>query len=148
MSAALHNFDPGKVILSLGGIPKPITGYQKGTFIEVARNEDAFKMFVGADGETTRVRNRNRSGMVKIVLQQGSESNADLSALAELDELTGGGVVPLTFMDMSGQVPQTTGASTQAWIRKKPAATFGGETEEGREWILDVADLDFFIGGN
>lgn len=146
--SSFHQYDPGKLIVSLGLLPSPISGYQKGTFIKIARDAQAFMKFVGSDGETTRVRNRNRSGSMEITLQQGSASNATLSALAEVDELTGQGVVPMTFMDMSGTSPQSVAASTYAWIRKKPDMTFGGESEEGRVWIFDLASMDFFIGGN
>ncbi len=146
--SAFHSYDPGKVILALGLVPSPITGYAKGTFIEVDRDANAFEKFVGSDGEVTRVRNRNRAGSIKITLQQGSQSNAMLSALAAADELTGDGITPLTVMDMSGVSPQSTAASTQAWVRKMPKMGFGGETEETREWILDVASMAMFVGGN
>lgn len=143
-----HQYDPGKIIVSLGLVPAPITGYQKGTFLKVARDAQAFMKFTGSDGEVTRVRNRNRAGSMELTLQQGSQSNAVLSALAALDEASGTGVTPVTFMDMSGTLPQSVGAATYAWIRKMPDATFGGETEEGRVWIFDLASMDFFLGGN
>ncbi len=143
-----HQYDPGKVILSIGLSPSPITGYQKGTFIKVARDAQAFMKFVGSDGEVTRVRNRNRAGSLEITLQQGSQSNATLSAIAKADELTGAGVFPITLMDMSGTDPKTTAAATQGWIRKMPDASFGGESEEGRVWIIDLASMEHFLGGN
>jgi hypothetical protein len=143
-----HQYDPGKIILAFGVSPTPISGYAKGTFIEVERDADAFMKVVGSDGEVTRVRNRNRAGSIKITLQQGSQSNVYLSEMAELDENLGTGVFPVTVMDMSGQTPQSTAASTQGWIRKKPKMGFGGETEETREWIIDLASMDMFIGGN
>jgi hypothetical protein len=144
-----HQLDPAKFIVSVGTLPSPISGYAKGTFIEITRDEDTFKKFVGGDGEVTRVRNRNIAGMMKITLQQGSNSNAILSALATLDEQTGAGVVPITFMDMSGVAgAQSTAASAYGWIRKKPDMKFSGESEENREWIFDLARMDFLVGGN
>ncbi len=143
-----HQYDPGKVILSIGLAPSPITGYQKGTFIKVSRDAQAFMKFVGSDGEVTRVRNRNRAGSLEITLQQGSQSNAILSAIALADETTGAGVFPIALMDMSGVAPQSTAAATQGWIRKVPDSTFGGETEEGRVWIIDLASMEHFLGGN
>jgi hypothetical protein len=143
-----HQIDPGKFVISLGTVPSPISGYAKGSFIEVDRDANAFEKFVGSDGEVTRVRNRNRAGGIKITLQQGSQANALLSALAAADELNGTGVVPITFMDMSGQTPQTTAAATFAWVRKLPKGSFNGESEEHREWFLDLSSMEFFIGGN
>lgn len=146
--STFHQLDPAKFIVSLGLIPSPLSGYQKGTFIKVSRDAQAFMKFVGSDGEVTRVRNRNRAGTLELTLQQGSLSNAVLSALAEADEASGLGVTPMTFMDMSGQFPQSVAAATHAWIRKKPDMTFGGETEEPRLWVFDLASMDYFIGGN
>ena len=146
--SAFHQYDPKKVLLSVGGTPSPISGYAEGTFIDASRDANAFEKSVGADGEVTRIRNRNRAGSIKITLQQGSNSNAMLSALAEADEQTGTGVVPITLMDMSGVFPQTCLAATYAWIRKKPDASFDGKTEKTREWIFDLAAMDFIIGGN
>lgn len=145
---AFHQYDPGKVILSVGTLPSPISGYQEGTFIEVSRDANAFEKAVGADGEVTRIRNRNRAGSIKITLQQGSNANALLSALADTDELTGLGVIPLTLMDMSGAAPKSVAATPYAWIRKKPNMTFSGNKEEAREWIFDCGTLEHFIGGN
>lgn len=148
MSQPTHQLDPGKFIVSLGLVPKPISGYAPGTFIELSRDVDAFSKHVGSDGEVTRVASKNKAGSLKIVLQQGSLSNADLSALAVADENSLTGITNVLVMDMSGQVPQTTGAAVQGWVKKMPAASFSGNSEENREWIIDLASMDFFIGGN
>jgi hypothetical protein len=146
---AFHQYDPGKIILSLGASPSPISGYAKGTFIEVERDANAFEKSVGSDGEVTRIRNRNRAGSIHIKLQQGSASNAYLTSLALEDELTGKGVVPLLVTDMSGALPNNSSAgATKAWIRKQPKLTFGGEAEEVRDWIIDCASMAQFTGGN
>lgn len=143
-----HQFDPGQVKLTLGVSPTPITGFAKGTFIEVERDEDAFKKFVGSDGEVTRVRNRNTAGMVKITLDQGSQSNAYLSGLADLDEASGSGVVPMSLVDYSGVSPVSAVSSPQAWCRKRPKMDFAGEADSPRVWIFDMASCIFEVGGN
>ena len=86
MGAPFHQIDPGKFILSLGTLPTPLSGFAKGTFLEFSRDANAYEKFVGADGEVTRVRNRNRAGSCKVTLQQGSSGNAMLSALALLSQ--------------------------------------------------------------
>ena len=104
---------------------------------------------MGADGEVTRVRNRNRAGSCKVTLQQGSSGNAMLSALALLDETSGLGVVPANFHDMSGLLPvNTTASSTYAWVRKLPDWKGSGDSESNLEWVLDFASMAYFIGGN
>ena len=143
-----HNYDPGKVIFNFGLLPMPISGYAEGTFIKVRRKEDGWKSKGGADGETTRIQNRNRQGEIEIVLKQGSQSNAMLSVIANLDEQLGNQVAPASVMDMSGQDPKTAAATLHAWLRKIPDGTFAGQDEETRTWIFDTGSLDIFIGGN
>jgi hypothetical protein len=148
MSQSFHNYDPAKVTLSWGPLTGVITGFAEGTFIKVARKEDGWKSKGGADGETTRIQNRNRQGRVTITLKQGSQSNAILSALAQADENSGAVVGPITVTDMSGATPQTAAAAVNAWIVKIPEASFAGQDEETRVWEFDTDTLELFIGGN
>ena len=148
MSGPIHQIDPGKYILAVGATPSPISGYAKGTMIEVSRDVNAWEKVVGGDGEVSRVHSRNRAGSIKITLLQGSASNAVLSALAALDEATGQGVVPIAFMDMSSQAPFTEASAPNGWIRKMADAKFGGEADEPREWIFDLDDVEYFLSGN
>lgn len=145
--SVMHSYDPGQVILSLGVSPTPISGYAQGSFIEVDRDANAFTKYTGSDGEVTRVRSRNRSGSIKLILQQGSQSNAYLSALAELDENLGTGMVPVLLRDQSGS-PVTLASSPYAWIRKKAKSDFPGENTATREWIIDLGPMAYFVGGN
>jgi hypothetical protein len=143
-----HSYDPKKVLLSWGPLTDVITGFAEGTFIKVGRKEDGWKSKGGADGETTRIQNRNRQGRITIVLKQGSRANAILSAIAQADENSGAGVGPITIMDMSGATPQTAAAAVNAWIVKIPEAGFAGQDEETRTWEFDTDTLEIFIGGN
>lgn len=138
----VKTYDPKQVVVSIGGIP--ISGYLDGTFIQVTRDEDAFAKKTGADGETSRAKSNSRGGSVTLSLAQTSLSNDALSALAAVDENTGNGVVPLLVKDVRGT---SLIASASAWIKKLPDTIYSKEIE-GREWVIDCADLQIFVGGN
>lgn len=134
-------YDPKLVILALGEIV--ISGYADGSMIQASRDADSFTKHVGADGEVSRTRNRNRSGSVTVTLKQTSLTNDALSALLAADELLGTGVRPLTLRDMSGT---TLLASDRAWIRKPADAEFARDQSD-RQWVFDCATLSGVVGG-
>ena len=136
-----HNYDPGRVIVTFRGIL--IQGFADGTFVNAERTEDAFAKVVGASGDVTRVRSRDRSGEVTLTLQAASPTNDLLSAVAQIDESTGLGYGPLLIKDLNGN---TLLLAEQAWIRKAPAVEFGTDASN-REWVFDCAALDMTVGG-
>lgn len=134
-------YDPTQVMAVVHG--RPISGYAPGTFLEVERNEDSFTLMVGADGETARARTRNRSVRFRFTLMATSPSNDWLSERAALDERTGQGVGPTEVADNLGR---TRVHATHTWVVKPAVASFG--TEVGtREWEIEGADADVFVGG-
>lgn len=136
-----NNYDSGRIVGSWKGIP--FLGFMDSTFLNAERNEDAFTESVGAQGDVTRVRSRNRTGTVTLTLQAASPTNDLLSAQAILDELTGLGYGPLLIKDLNGT---TLVEAAVAWIKKVPAVEFGTEAS-GREWVFTCADLVMNIGG-
>jgi len=138
----IRTYDPSEVILIFGGIP--ISGFADGTFITVSRENDSFTKSVGASGETSRAKSVDQSGSVVVTLAQTSPSNDVLSGVAKTDELTSLGVLPILCKDNSGRSLFTGG---NAWIRKPADAEHSKEIST-REWTIDVADLEMFIGGN
>lgn len=136
------NYDPGRVVMSFRGIP--VRGVMDGTFISVARAEDSFEMAVGAQGDVTRVRNRNRAGRVTLTLQQASPSNDLLSAVAVQDELFGLGFGPLMIKDLNGTTLVMAGV---AWIVRPSDIEFA-DAATGREWMFDCAELVMSVGGS
>lgn len=135
------NYDPGRVVGSWKGIP--FIGFMDSTFLTAERNEDAFSMSVGAQGDVTRVRSRNVTGMVTLTLQAASPTNDLLSAQAQLDELTGFGYGPLQIEDLNGT---TLLIASVAWIKKAPSVEFSTDAS-GREWVFECADLYMSVGG-
>ena len=140
--AETRTYDPALVIINVDG--RDISGFADGTFVGMERNNDAFTLTVGADGENTRAKSNDRSGRFTFTLQQSSPSNDILSEIASQDERANGGVVPVRVADKSGT---TLGQAEKAWVVKKPATTFAKETEN-REWILETGELLLDVGGN
>lgn len=137
----IRTFDPKEVSVIFG--PYIITGFSE-TKCSVSRAEDAFSLVVGCDGESTRVRNYNRSGTVTLNLQQSSPSNDVLSGIALADEATNAGLMPLLIKDNNGS---TLIEATTAYIQKIPDADFGKDASE-RAWTIMTDNLVVFLGGN
>lgn len=136
------NFDPSQVKVIFG--THSVSGYAEGTFIECRRNNDSFSLSVGADGKGVRVKSSNRSGEFELTLQQSSDSNQVLAALAITDELTGGGRAPMRVEDLSGE---TLIVAETAWI-KKPADTMFGNESNDRVWLFETDNMVMNVGGN
>jgi hypothetical protein len=137
-----RTYDPKQVKVIVG--VAILSGFAEDTMVTVERDEDAFTKMVGVDGETSRAKSNNRGGTAKITLAQTSPSNDLLSGIAVLDEIKSAGVVPFTIKDLSGT---STYVSAYAWVKKLPASEYGKKVGN-REWTLDLADVDVFVGGN
>ncbi len=128
-------YDPAKIFLNFLGLH--IEGYMDGTFLTVERDEDAFTLKVGADGEKARARNNNRAGKIIVTLMQGSPSNAELSALALLDEQVGTSIGPASVSDGLGT---TVASCADAYIGRQAKIERGKETL-GTEWTIICPEL-------
>lgn len=137
-----HTYDPSKIILTWG--PILFTGFGEGTFVEVERNADSFKLTVGTDGETARSASADKSGLVKATLLQTAAVNGLLSAQLLFDETTKLGKLPLMVADAFG----TTLHSCPLAYLLKPAKTTFGKEVEGREWTIVCPNLASFVGGS
>lgn len=138
----LKTYDPGLVVLTVGGVP--IKGFADGTFITVERTNDMYSKVTGADGIVSRAKSQDKSGSITITLAQTSSSNDVLSAFAAQDELSNTGVVPVNCKDLSGRSVYFTAT---AWVRKMPNSEYSKEVSD-REWSLDCDELSMFVGGH
>jgi hypothetical protein len=138
---AVKTYDPKKVVVSVGGVP--ISGYADGTFVNISRQNDAFTSVAGADGEVSRAKSNDKRGEMTLTLLQTSLSNDVLSGIAQLDEKSNLGVVPVIVKDISGLSTYFAGS---AWIKKMPDSGFGKEIEN-REWVFELAEMEVFVGG-
>jgi len=138
----VFTYDPKQVSVIVGG--KIITGFSDSTFIKIERNDQAFTLKVGVDGEGTRSKSNNKSGKATLTLMQSSGSNDDLSGFAAADELSNTGAVPLMIKDNSGRTLVT---ALTAWVMKYPDEEFAKEVST-RAWVLETDEIDIFVGGN
>jgi hypothetical protein len=139
---AVKQYDPKAISMIVGG--KIMSGFADGTFIEVERNEQAFTLKVGVDGEGTRAKSNNKSGKITITLMQSSSSNDALTAFAAADELSNSGAVPSYLKDNLGT---TIVAAQTSWVQKYPKIGFAKDVET-RQWVLETDDISIFVGGN
>jgi hypothetical protein len=139
---SVRTYDAAQVVLTVNGVA--IGGYADGTFISVEREEQSFTKVVGADGTTSRAKSNNRSGSLTVTLKQTSPSNDVLSALLQQDELTNDAVVPVLIKDNSGESRLF---SATGWVQGLPTVEYAKEISN-REWILDLADIEFAVAGN
>lgn len=135
-------YDPNGVTVTFTGAN--IHGFVDGSFVKAERDESAFFLQIGADGEYARAKNRNRAGKITIILQQTSVSNDTFAAAAVLDELGNGGHGALIVKDLNGT---TLLNAKEAWVDKIAPLDFGKDLGQ-REWVLRTGSLDIFVGGN
>lgn len=142
MAAGVYTYAADAVQIIVGGVP--ISGLADGTFVNISRDEQAYTKTTGADGTTSRARTGNRAGSITITLQQTSPSNDVLSGFMAADEAGDQGVVPVLVKDTSGRSLHYASA---AWVQQAPDSEYAKEINE-REWALDCARIDSFVGGN
>ena len=142
MSTVLRQWDPANLYVIVGGAI--MTGFAAGSFVTVARNEQAYTFQPNADGGGTRSKSNNFSGTITIRLAQSSPANAILSGLAQLDEKGNQGAVPVLIKDGNGK---SIYSAQQAWIQKIADSEFAVESGE-REWVLETHHLEAYVGGN
>lgn len=145
MSNDLKVYDCTEVTIVFAGINVD-RGFAENSLVKAVRNAEGFKIKVGADGEVTRSKTNNKTGIVTFSLMQTSAINAALSALYILDENApnGAGVGALLIRDRQGSSLHT---SAKCWIKKLPDTEYAAEATE-RTWEIECADLNGFIGGN
>ena|SRR5579859_4256044 len=124
------------------------SGFAPGSFIVVAKNEDDWKIKVGADGSVARSQILDNTSTAKLKLLQTAAGNALLSQLRQLDQgsQNGAGVGMFELRDRT-----TTGQllvrADHCWIQKPPDAERADEIVEP-EWTIYLADAQFNITGN
>jgi hypothetical protein len=134
-----RNYDPGLVIVNFKGVD--IGAIED---INAERAEDLFKLEPGAQGDTTYVRSRNRTGSVQITIHQSAPSNDYLSSIMAEDELFGNGTGPLFIKDLNGT---TLVEDQNARLMKFPAVKRGKDLNN-TDWMFGCPNMTTFIGGS
>jgi hypothetical protein len=135
-------YDPALIQVIVGGAI--IKGFADGEFVNVEYDNDLWNKVSGADGLVTRAKQNDLTGLITLTLQQSSLSNDVLTGFAIIDKTTNVGIVPVTIKDILGT---TLMVSAYGWVRKLPPVTYGKEVTN-REWQIDCAELDVFVGSN
>ena len=136
--------DSDQMSASLAGIP--FDGYADGEWLRIQRDGPAFTDVVGTDGEVTRSKTNDDRATVTLRLMSSSATNALLSALHNSDKNTPGGVGVGAFL-LRDRQGTTLISAEKAWIAKAPD-TSEDRTATVREWVIRVAKLVEFHGGN
>ena len=138
----MKTFDPKLVTVLIAGVP--ITGFADGELVTVEKNEDEWGYHVGADGEVTRVRQRQPMYTVTVRLAGSSLSNAILDAFRRLDLQTSYSPVSVSIIDaLGGQ----SFFAREAWCAKDPGWSPGRDLGEP-EWVYHCADGEMVHRGN
>lgn len=141
MSNPLYTYDASQVSVIVGGFA--MTGFADGSAVTIDRDEDAFSLSVGTDGESARSKSNNFAGKITIKLMQTSPSNDVLTAFAKADELSNAGIVPAMVKDNLGRSMHM---AENAWVERFPSSDFARESGV-REWVLRTNHLENFVGG-
>lgn len=119
-----------------------VTGW---TEISIAQNAKSFRHESGLRGKTTRVRNRDKSGVVTISMLQTSPDNDLFSQIVSQDEVSQTGRFSLTLTDLSGQ---SSIILQYGYLEGYPNMGFSSEGQT-REWIFNYQDVvEYSVGGN
>jgi len=138
---SLRYFDPKNFEIIFQGA---VIGDWASEFIEASYSKPLYRMVKGCDGDSARIRNGNRAGIVKVSLLQSSPSNNQLSEFLLADELTGFlNTGPLLCRDKEGG---TLMLGTSAFIENIPPVTFG-VTAKIRTWTFVCDNLIMYLGG-
>lgn len=140
---SFKQYNPEDVALSINGVTA--AGFADGTFITLSYDDPRFTGVTGADGEHSIAKTASRVGTLTLTLAQTSATNDYLSGLlqAHMRGLTKG-VGAFLLKDISGT---TVAAGTGCYIENTPEVSFAKEVGT-REWVIKVARLELFVGGN
>lgn len=131
--ATLSTYSPNDVMVTLGGIP--ISGFEEGSFITIAKAENNWSFKGGINGDGLRILKKHNLFTVEFTLMFSSSSNTYLGALALADyQLPGAGLVPISIKNGSGT---DSFASPQAWI-VKPADTTYSDVGDPKVWNIEA----------
>lgn len=140
--SGVYTYSPEDYRVIIGGFRA--VGFEDGTYIEIAPDEQLYNKHVGADGRVSRARTANRSGFVTLTLARTSPFNDILSGFMIADEAGDAGVVPILIKDAKGN---SSVFSATAWVRERPTMS-DSKNIEPRSWVLDCSRIDVFVGGN
>ena len=130
----LTAFNGGNIIMSAG--PHKVSGFEKGTSVELVFNEDQYKSVRGGDGETIVTSSNDRSAKMTVNLLQSSLSNDYFSAAYNRGLALPSGifVFPCEIYDPASG---TLAVCAKSWVVKQADLAFG-EEQKPAIWVLET----------
>ncbi|MBT8411711.1 MAG: hypothetical protein KJP02_07940 [Octadecabacter sp.] len=139
---ATFTYSADQHFLTIGGFP--IQGFQEGSTLSIAFDEDQMSKQVDVDGKNvTFIKSNNHTTTVSFTLNEGSPANDFLSQLYADFRAGNGGVEPMFFKDNNGRSLAQSDACT---VQTVPGLG-GGAESSGREWTLSCGQTQMFVGG-
>lgn len=138
--AGIETYNPKDISVIIGGVI--MAGFADDK-VRIKRDVDMWDDEAGTDGDVVRFATNDKRGEIEITLQQTSSSNAVLSALAKIDEISGAGTVPAIVKDSRGS---DIFAAATAWIKQIPEGKFS-KTPNSRVWLIRTDNLQMLLGG-
>lgn len=140
----LNTFSPADIVLSINNYQ--VKGFAGGSFVEIIQNSPYFRIVPGIRGGHTRVRNRDRSGVVLLRLMQTHSDNEVLSKIVEKDDLNQTGLIDVTLRDVGGQSGMQ---FINAFIEGPPNISYSSNETLPREWRIHYdAVVRYYVAGN
>lgn len=139
MDESTRPYNPADVNLVVGGVV--ITGVAADTWITAERAEDDFTEYVGAKGEVALAETNNRSGTIKVTVENTSPSSTYLYQLAK--KRGSNAIVPVSIVD-ANQHGKIRVSGAEARVRR-PANYEAGKAITEREFEIFVSHLDFDV---
>lgn len=134
--------DPSELKLNIMGVN--VTGFTKGTFVTVSRNDPVFTQKRSLKGKTQVRKNSTSYYTFKFILDSGVSSNSWIHLIHQMQSTYGIAFpVPILFKDKMG----TSTFFCKAGYFQEPDATFGSENTT-REWTLVCNSVSHVIGSN
>jgi hypothetical protein len=143
MGTKLHTYVPLEIKVIFKGTEA--RGITKGTFCTVKRSQPMWSMTMSGDGQdATRVQSLDKSGVVEVTLDAGSETNKLYSNILKSDEVNKDGVGALTVQDLNGNDLHT---SEKAFLLGYTEVEYG-ENAGARRYMIQCVELVTFSGGS
>lgn len=130
MAGKVKTYNPKEVLITRGS--HIFTGYAEDSFVSLEPSGDGTTKKVGCDGEITRSISPDGSYVVKITLDQMSESNSYLQSEYNRDQQTGDAIDPIMVQDLKGGMLFS---AEESWV-PKPAVHGFGKQAGTREWEI------------
>ena len=126
-------YDPAEHTLIVG--TRKISGFAEGTMIEfVPNNAKLMSAKVGARGEYSILKNRNRSGMINVNLDPESESNIYLNSLVGAES-----IFPV-YIQRNGETVRDILTAPEGWIEERPDFS-ADDTGPTRTWGIGAGSV-------